>query len=208
MNVNTGRSSARGAAKTKYLIEVATQLFERLGYGKMGLDVLVREAKVSKTTVYTRFSSKTELFKAVIQEACSRARSSANDAIPDLDDLPATLKMVGEDVLLRFSMPSMQTILFGVAEANRSDPSTSRLFWDAGPGIGARVVAESISRQNPSAPAFEMGNAFVLDISGVIVGRALLGFTDFSSLDHADIVDAHVKNFMTAHHSLLSSEKD
>ncbi|WP_394693596.1 TetR/AcrR family transcriptional regulator [Hyphobacterium sp.] len=204
MNVNIGRSSARGAAKTKYLIDVATRLFVEFGYGRMGLDVLVRDAKVSKTTVYSRFSSKTELFKAVIQDACAEAGSRTPDAIPDLDDLPGTLTMVGHDVLARFSLPTMQAILFGIAEASRTDPTTSRLFWDAGPGRGARIIAESIDRKNPSAPAFELGNQFVLDISGVIVGRSLLGFDDFSKLDFDAIVDEHVATFLARNKSLLS----
>lgn len=199
MNVNVGRSSARGAAKTRYLIDVATGLFQKLGYGQMSLDVLVREAKVSKTTIYSRFSSKAELFNAVIQNACAEANASGTDVIPDLSDLRATMQMVGRDVLDRFSQPKMTAILFGIAEASRSDPSASRLFWDSGPGIGARVVAEAVNRRAPKVPAFELGNEFVLDISGVIIGRALLGFTDFSSLDLEAIVDEHVDRFLERH---------
>ncbi|WP_420430749.1 TetR/AcrR family transcriptional regulator [Hyphobacterium sp.] len=199
MNVNVGRSSARGAAKTRYLIDVATGLFQKLGYGQMSLDVLVREAKVSKTTIYSRFASKAELFNAVIQNACAEANASATESIPELSDLQATLRMVGRDVLDRFSQPKMAAILFGIAEASRSDPSARRLFWDSGPGIGARIIAEAINRRAPSAPAFDLGNEFVLDISGVIIGRALLGFTDFDALDLDAIVEEHVDRFFARH---------
>jgi len=203
MNENIGRSSARGAAKTRYLVEVASRLLQEHGYGQTSLDVLVREAKVSKTTVYSRFSSKIDLFKAVIQAACAEANAQSPGPTADMNDLEGILRMVAHDVLVRFTQKKMQAILFGIAEAGRSEPGISRLFWDSGPGIGARIVAEAVNRRNPNAPAFELGNQFVLDLSGFVVGRALLGFADFSNLDMESVIDDHVKHFLATNSRLL-----
>lgn len=49
------------------LLEVALQEFLAEGYGGTSLTRIVKAAGISKTTLYTRFSSKAELFRAALQ---------------------------------------------------------------------------------------------------------------------------------------------
>ncbi|MBV1690274.1 TetR/AcrR family transcriptional regulator [Novosphingobium sp. G106] len=49
------------------LLEVALQEFLAEGYGGTSLSRIVKAAGISKTTLYTRFSSKEELFRAALQ---------------------------------------------------------------------------------------------------------------------------------------------
>ncbi|MEJ2115534.1 MAG: helix-turn-helix domain containing protein, partial [Gammaproteobacteria bacterium] len=46
------------AEKREHLIEVATKNFNRLGYHATGIDHLIAEAGIAKTTLYRHFKSK------------------------------------------------------------------------------------------------------------------------------------------------------
>lgn len=48
--------------KREQILITATRLFLELGFGSVSMDLVSREAKVSKATVYAHFSSKDELF--------------------------------------------------------------------------------------------------------------------------------------------------
>lgn len=50
------------------LLNVALQEFLKHGYGGASVSRIVKQAQMSKTTVYSRFSSKEELFHALMQQ--------------------------------------------------------------------------------------------------------------------------------------------
>lgn len=55
------------AEKREHLIEVAASLFNRLGYHAAGVDRVIAEAGVAKTTLYRHFPSKEDLIVAVLK---------------------------------------------------------------------------------------------------------------------------------------------
>lgn len=76
-NENAGRSPGRPkqkevAVKENRLLAVALQEFLQHGYGGASMSRIVRAAGASKTTLYSRFSSKPELFRAIIQRQIER----------------------------------------------------------------------------------------------------------------------------------------
>src|SRR5690606_22305404 len=54
------------------LLSVALGEFIRRGYGAASLTQIIKIAGVSKTTFYSRYSSKAELFQAIMQEQIKR----------------------------------------------------------------------------------------------------------------------------------------
>ncbi len=54
------------------MLDVALRHFIEKGYGATSLSDIVLDAKISKTTLYSRFSSKQELFYAVLQRQSQR----------------------------------------------------------------------------------------------------------------------------------------
>ena len=56
------------AQKREHLIGVATELFNRLGYRATGIDQVIAEAGVAKTTLYRHFKSKDDLIVAVLRQ--------------------------------------------------------------------------------------------------------------------------------------------
>jgi TetR/AcrR family transcriptional repressor of mexJK operon len=60
------------------LFSVALKQFLTHGYGKTSLNNIVKAAAVSKTTLYSRFASKDELFRAIMHEQVNRLASSVS----------------------------------------------------------------------------------------------------------------------------------
>jgi TetR/AcrR family transcriptional repressor of mexJK operon len=72
--------------KTRRLIDVARLLFVAKGYAATSMDEVASVARMSKTTLYTRYPSKAELFAAVI--AAHGDSSGMNFGPAELASLP------------------------------------------------------------------------------------------------------------------------
>lgn len=57
-------------AKTALILDTARALFLERGYAETSMDQVSHSAKISKTTLYTRFPSKEALFGAVVLREC------------------------------------------------------------------------------------------------------------------------------------------
>lgn len=55
------------AEKRQHLVAVATELFNRFGYRAVGIDQVIAESGVAKTTLYRHFQSKEDLIVAVLE---------------------------------------------------------------------------------------------------------------------------------------------
>ena len=71
-NINTRRA----------LLEAAAQAFADHGYHQTSIDSVSESAGVAKGTIYNYFSSKEEVLRALVEEAC-RLASEAATAVPD-----------------------------------------------------------------------------------------------------------------------------
>jgi AcrR family transcriptional regulator len=96
-----GRPKAEDAAALDArLRQAGRELFFRHGYGAMTMHELATVAHVSKTTLYSRFPSKADLFRAIVAEQLERW-GSGSERTPDDDcqTLLATLRLYGNIVL-------------------------------------------------------------------------------------------------------------
>jgi TetR/AcrR family transcriptional repressor of mexJK operon len=59
------------------LLDVALKEFVKHGYGATSMTRIVTAAKVSKTTLYSRFSSKEDLFRAIMHQQIDRIGANA-----------------------------------------------------------------------------------------------------------------------------------
>ena len=69
------------ARKREHLIEVATDLFNRCGYHASGVDRVIAEAGIAKTTLYRHFRSKDDLIVAVLQRIDRQYREGMREAV-------------------------------------------------------------------------------------------------------------------------------
>ena len=64
------------AQKRDHLVEVATELFNRCGYHAVGVDQVIAEAGLAKTTLYRHFKSKEDLIVAVLRRLDQQYRDN------------------------------------------------------------------------------------------------------------------------------------
>lgn len=130
------------AAKPLQILEAARDLFLRDGFAATSMDAVAKLANVSKATVYAHFSSKEELFAAMMDSECRRTWPEVSSGdIAQLDPIPK-LREVAERYV-RFITSGYPVSLLRVvsAEAPRN-PALGRLFYEAAPGMGRTKFAE------------------------------------------------------------------
>jgi len=66
-----GRRSIKSAERRQRVLAAANRCFSRYGFRKTTVDVIAREAAVSKALVFTFFGDKETLYEAVIQQTSS-----------------------------------------------------------------------------------------------------------------------------------------
>lgn len=62
----------RSAEKRAQIVDAAAQLFTASGYGSVSMDAIAAKAQVSKRTVYSHFTDKSDLFIAIMDRQCER----------------------------------------------------------------------------------------------------------------------------------------
>jgi AcrR family transcriptional regulator len=131
---------AAASRKPAQILQAAYRIFLDQGYGVASMDAIAREAGVSKATLYAHFTSKEELFTAMVGSAC-RVYEQLAAMSPPPDDLRAALMEAG-GTLLRFILnPDVVKVYRNVmAEAVRF-PELGRMMYAAGPGQGKAHLA-------------------------------------------------------------------
>ncbi len=71
----------RRAEKREHLMEIATALFNRRGYHAVGVDQVIAEAGIAKTTLYRHFKSKEDLIVAVLRRVDEQFRNDMRQAV-------------------------------------------------------------------------------------------------------------------------------
>jgi TetR/AcrR family transcriptional regulator, mexJK operon transcriptional repressor len=167
------------AGKAETILAAAKRAFLANGYGAASMDMIARQAGVSKATVYAHFVGKEELFGAVIGRECERyfARFSAGELDPR--DVRGSLAVLGRrflDLVLSPDAIALHRII--VAEVTRF-PALGQVFWQAGPER-ERVQIEGFLRSAVDAGALSLADPrrgaeqFVSLVRGDIHLRQLL----------------------------------
>jgi AcrR family transcriptional regulator len=175
--IDPGAAPFGGKAET--ILAAAERAFLAIGYGAVSMDMIAREAGVSKATVYAHFAGKEELFGAVIGRECESyfARFSAGELDPR--DVRGSLAVLGRrflDLVLSPDAIALHRII--VAEVGRF-PALGQVFWRAGPErervqiegfLKSAVAAGTLSLEDPRRAAEQ----FVSLVKGDIHLRQLL----------------------------------
>ena len=136
----TARKQFPTVGKAESILTAAKQAFLAGGFGAVSMDMIAREAGVSKATVYAHFGSKEELFGAVIGGECEqRFAGLAADEL-DPGDLRASLTVLGRRFLELVLSPdaiALHRIILG--EVSRF-PVLGEVFWRAGPERNLRQI--------------------------------------------------------------------
>ena len=113
------RNVARGEATRGQLIAIATRMFADRGYEDTSVEAVLREAGVSRGSLYHHFASKEALFEAVAEEVetsvGAQTITAANDANSPVDALRAGsvawIRLAGDPVVRRILLIDGPSVL-------------------------------------------------------------------------------------------------
>ncbi len=134
--------TARPKAKEQEVLDVATEYFLEHGYQGASINAMARSSGISKESIYRYFSSKKQLFEAVIGRELVEYRRALDhlDSILKSLDLRAALIMVVETTLALITTDrtlALRRLIFD--EATRS-PDVGQHYYKIGPGRAYAVL--------------------------------------------------------------------
>lgn len=144
-------------AKEQEVLDVATEYFLKHGYRGASINEMARSSGISKESIYRYFSSKQQLFEAVIGRELVEYRRSLHrlDATLRSMDLRAALITVAETILGVITTDrtlALRRLIFD--EATRS-PEVGQHYYKIGPGQ-AYAVLESVLETHPHHSDFDI----------------------------------------------------
>jgi TetR/AcrR family transcriptional repressor of mexJK operon len=176
--ITRGRPTQQdAAARESQLLSVALREFLRHGYGGTSMSQIIQAARVSKTTLYSRFSTKEALFRAIVQQQIGEMDAESileTDGEPDLRvGLAAYANRILEQSL-QGDMLEVNRLMYsesarfpelGVAAGERTDMGIKRIAGF----IKRCATSDGIPCKNPAAVA----EVFILVVRGWYVNVML-----------------------------------
>jgi AcrR family transcriptional regulator len=128
------------------ILQIAHAAFLEDGYAATSMSAIAAKVGGSKATLYNYFSSKEDLFGAVIAERCRDFEEMLYDADLETQDFRKALTILGERAV-RWMLrdDSIATYRLITAESARF-PELGRAFYLAGPQKGKEMLAEFFGR--------------------------------------------------------------
>jgi len=133
-----------GGAKRRQIMDGARSVFLAVGFDGASMNDIARSSGVSKGTLYAYFSSKDDLFEAIIRGEFAQAaeRMCAFRREGDVRDM---LTDFGVRLIGRTTEPSVLALARVVVAAVEKFPKIGVAFYEAGPQFGARRLAGELA---------------------------------------------------------------
>ncbi|SHG41851.1 TetR/AcrR family transcriptional regulator [Massilia sp. CF038] len=137
-------------ARHQGLIETAGQLFLKLGYGKVSLELIAREAHVAVRTIYVKFGGKSGLFQAVL--IANRDRFiTPNQMEGDQRPFKEIVDEFGEHFLDMITAPEALAVQRMVIAESKTNPEVGTSFFEAGPRQTREMLGNFFARSEMRA---------------------------------------------------------
>ncbi|MFC4852696.1 TetR/AcrR family transcriptional regulator [Actinophytocola glycyrrhizae] len=85
------------AQRREQLLDAATRAFARTGYTATSLEDVAAEAGITHVILYRHFESKSDLYRAVLDRACTRLADAVGAENYDENSIPALLRAAATD---------------------------------------------------------------------------------------------------------------
>jgi AcrR family transcriptional regulator len=188
-------------AKRRQILDGSRRVFLADGFDGASMNDIARAAGVSKGTLYVYFSSKEQLFEALIRE--DRQQQAERLIIPDdAADPRAALAAWGRELLALMTQPEMIALVRIVIGATAKFPNLGRAFYESGPcygetRLGARLEAWRASGALQFADGRMAARLFIDLCKSGLLNACLFGAAETASPEAiAHNVDAAVEAFL------------
>ncbi len=202
MPKSTVCSRRKPSAKREAILDAAGEVFLEQGYAAASMDNVAARAGVSKATIYAHFTSKDDLFRAMVRRRCEQGEVFAPPSRPA--DARATLTALGRRLMDLLLSPEGLAMYRVVMAESARQPDLARAFYESGPAAGKEQIAAIIAdlaRRGEMAVAdpWVAADLFVGMLRTDLFMRALLGLPQPEGRSLDGHVATAVETLMRAH---------
>ena len=198
-----GEGRPKPRAKEQEVLDVATAYFLKHGYQGASINAMARSSGISKESIYRYFSSKKQLFEAVI----CRELVDYRHVLTRLDgslktmDLRTALITIAETVLNAITTDRCLALRRLIFEEARRSPDVGQHYYQIGPAQ-AYVVLENVftSRRadNDFSAAVLSRHFIALVVWRIMLERECAVSAAPTRIETRELVEATVDDFMKA----------
>ena len=141
-----GRRGTEPEKRTEALLDAATEVFLEAGFSGAKMSAIAKRAGSSMETLYARYSTKAQLFAALIERKTSSLLDALGPLGAELEPREA-LTTYAVDLLTMMTKPDTQKLHRLVIAGCIQSPELGRMFWEAGPGRGFETVRVYLQEQ-------------------------------------------------------------
>ncbi len=193
------------SGKARQILDAAKRVFMQHGYGAASMDMVAREAGVSKATLYAHYTSKERLFALMVNETCLIQSNLLEPGVLDTLDFEEALHQIGTRFLNLLLSPEALAIHRVVVGEKLRFPELGKALFEFGPSVMLARLSALLTRgiegaAIPSEDVMLAAQQFIGLLKGELHLRAILHLqTDFSEAQKRRVVDAAVRVFTAAY---------
>jgi len=200
----TAPADDAAALRRKAFIDAAREAFFANGYAGTTMSSIASKVGGSKTTLWSYFPSKEDLFAAIVDDIVHHYGQVLSIDLPVDRPVPEVLRNFGQVLMTKLTSPPLLSLYrLVVGEADRF-PHLAETFYDRGPRRGKARAAEWVAEKMVRGE-IRMGDPMraVQHFSGLcqsgVYQFALLGMHQAADLGRlSEEVDLAVENFCRA----------
>ena len=203
--MHEGASKSRRGDRRFAILDAARKSFSENGYSATSMSAIAAKVGGSKTSLWSMFPSKEELFAAVLDELVCQFRDQLFGLLDRHDDVETTLRAYARAMLGKIvSAPSLQLKRLIYAEVDRF-PEIGRLFYERGPEQSQRKLATYLAEAMAAGtlraadPLRAAGEFLQLCQAGGYARTLLKVGPDQTEADRDGDADAAVDTFLRAY---------
>lgn len=136
----------KSETKRQTILDVATKAFIELGFNNTSMSEIASRVGGSKSTLYNYFSSKEEIFSAVMETSAKREIADAFESLDFKQDIEITLNKFGRQYLASIMRGNILAIWrMAVSESERND--IGQRFYTQGPQRGWKLLSDYLGKK-------------------------------------------------------------
>jgi AcrR family transcriptional regulator len=145
---SSGRPPAKqAAARLEKILSAAAQIFLQEGFDRASVGDIARLAGASKETLYSRFSTKEELFEAVISRKTEILLQKFSQMLVQQQPIERVLERYASNLLDFMLLPEMQRLNRTLIAAAPQFPELAAEFWRLCPEREQEQLADYLDTQ-------------------------------------------------------------
>jgi TetR/AcrR family transcriptional regulator, mexJK operon transcriptional repressor len=130
-------------ARRQEIVRKAATLFIEKGYANVTIDEIIKLVGGSKTTLYSCFGGKQQLFETVIRQPCIDMSLVVD--VDANDDIETQLVQIGRRFLRSVLDPNIVELHRLMVSTGKTLPSVGAFFYEKGPNTAYSIVAKWIA---------------------------------------------------------------